>query len=238
MDRRKFLSGAGGVILASRVPSVLAENVSPAPDYSCKSTHRLTQGPYLLPDSPMRSDVREGTPGVPLKLKLKIINNIWCTPLSDCYVDIWHSDALGLYSGVENIVFDTETLAITNEPMIDMRGKQHLRGHQVTDEQGVVEFLTVYPGWYLPRLAHIHVRTVWRGVGSTAMDTQLYLPAEVEQAVYQTEPYAGRGPNPIDIERDIVMKGDVAATESLTVMLEKDGDGYIGEFTIAADSLG
>ena len=238
MDRRKFLSGAGGIILSSRVPAVFAENVSPAPDYSCQSTHRLTQGPYLLPDSPLRSDVREGTPGVPLKLKLNIINNIWCTPLSDCYVDIWHSDALGLYSGVENIVFDTETLAITNEPMIDMRDKQHLRGHQVTDERGVVEFLTVYPGWYLPRLAHIHVRTIWKGVASTALDTQLYLPSDVERAVYQTEPYAGRGPNPIDIKRDIVMKGDVAATEALTVNLEKDGDGYTGEFTIATDSLG
>jgi protocatechuate 3,4-dioxygenase beta subunit len=122
--------------------------------------------------------------------------------------------------------------------MIDMRGKQHLRGHQVTDQRGVVEFLTIYPGWYLPRLAHIHVRTVWRGVASTAMDTQLYLPTEVERAVYQTEPYAARGPNPIDVNRDIVMKGDVAATESLTVKLDKDGDGFSGEFTIATDSLG
>lgn len=238
MNRRKFLAATGGLVLSSQAPRALGEVVSPRPDYSCRSTHRLTQGPYLLPDSPLRSDVREGTPGVPLKLRLNIINNIWCTPMSDCYVEIWHSDALGLYSGVENIVFDTETLAITNEPMIDMRGKQHLRGHQVTDERGYVEFLTVYPGWYLPRLAHIHVRTIWRGVPSTALDTQLYLPDEVERAVYQTEPYSGRGPNPIDIQRDIVMKGDIAATEALTVVLEKDGDGFKGEFTIAADSLG
>ncbi len=238
MDRRKFIAGAGGVIFASHVPAAMAEAVTPAPDYSCRSTHRLTQGPYLLPDSPLRSDIREGAPGVPLKLKLKVINNIWCTPMSDCYVDIWHSDALGLYSGVENIVFDSATLAITNEPAIDMRDKQHLRGHQVTGENGVVEFLTVYPGWYLPRLSHIHVRTVWRGVASTAMDTQLYLPDDVERAVYQLEPYATRGPNPIDVKRDIVMKGDTAATEALMISLEKDGDGFKGEFTIAADSLG
>jgi len=29
-----------------------------------------------------------------------------------------------------------------------MVGKKFLRGYQVTDSAGRVEFLTVYPGWY------------------------------------------------------------------------------------------
>jgi protocatechuate 3,4-dioxygenase beta subunit len=238
MDRRKFMAGAGGVILTSQAPAALGEIISPIPDYSCRTTERLTQGPYLTPDSPQRSDIREGVLGIPLKLKLTVINDIWCTPITECVVDVWHCDALGLYSDVENIVFDSNTLAITDDQPIDMRDKKYLRGHQVTDEKGQVEFLTVFPGWYLPRLAHIHVRTIWRDVAFTALDTQLYLPTDIEHAVYQTEPYSTRGPNPIDIAKDLVMKGDVEATRSLTVALEKDGDGFAGEFTIAATSLG
>jgi protocatechuate 3,4-dioxygenase beta subunit len=154
--------------------------------------------------------------------------------MTECVVDIWHCDASGLYSGVENIVFDPATLAQTDDVPIDQRGKTYLRGHQVTDENGQVEFLTVFPGWYLPRVAHIHVRTIWRDVEYTALDTQLYLPTDVENAVYKTEPYASRGANPVDIEHDIVMKGDKAATRALTIPLEKDSDGFLGEFTIAA----
>ena len=101
-----------------------------------------------------------------------------------------------------------------------------------------MEFLTIYPGWYLPRLAHIHVRTIWRDVAFTAMDTQLYLPSDVERAVYGSGVYKSRGPNPIDVARDIVMKGDAESTRALTVPLEKDGDGYTGEYTIAASALG
>lgn len=238
MDRRRFMAGVGGVMLAGQAPRALGELVSPPPDYSCSTTHRLTQGPYLTPDSPLRSDIREGALGVPLKLKLTVLNDVWCAPISDCVVDIWHCDALGLYSAVENIVFDSETLAITSDQPIDMRDKTFLRGHQVTDENGEVEFLTVFPGWYLPRLAHIHIRTIWNGIEWTALDTQLYLPSDVEKAVYETEPYAKRGSNPIDIARDVVMKGDVDATNRLTVPLERDGDGFRGEFTIAATSLG
>ena len=217
---------------------VTSEIISPPPDYSCKTTDRLTQGPYLTPNSPMRSDIRESVLGIPLKLNLTVINDIACTPVSDCIVDIWHCDALGLYSAVENLVFDSNTLALTNDQPIDMRDKNFLRGHQVTDENGQVEFMTVFPGWYLPRLAHIHVKTIWKGVDWTALNTQLYLPTDVEQAVYRTEPYSSRGPNPIDIAKDVVMKGDVEATRKLTVALEKDGDGFAGEFTIAATSLG
>ena len=44
-------------------------------------------------------------------------------------------------------------------------------------------------------------------------------------------------PNPIGVDRDIVMKGDVASVSDLTVALERDGDGYKGSFEIAATSL-
>jgi hypothetical protein len=64
-----------------------------------------------------------------------------CSPLAGVTVDIWHADALGVYSDVAaGIVQSTDT-----------RGKKFLRAYQVTDELGVVQFETIYPGWYMSR---------------------------------------------------------------------------------------
>jgi len=236
MDRRKFVTAAGGMILAGHAPSILGESPVASPSSSCKATTRLTRGPYLLPSSPRRSDIRDNVQGVPLKLELTVLNDLWCTPAPEFVVDIWHCDANGLYSGVDNIVFDPNSLRVTDQA-INMKDKKFLRGHQVTDDRGKVEFLTIYPGWYMPRLSHIHVRLIWRDVEWTALDTQLFLPAEVERNVYQTEPYATRGANPTGVERDIVMKGDADSVRDLTVNLERDGEGFRGHYEIAALSL-
>jgi len=236
MDRRNFIAGAGGVILTSGAPGVLARPEVLNPSGACHPTTRLTRGPYLTPNSPRRSDIREDVSGVPVKLELTVVDDLWCKPASDFIVDIWHCDANGHYSGVDNIEFDPDTLQVTDQA-IDMKDKSFLRGHQVTGEDGKAVFTTIYPGWYMPRLAHIHVRVIWRDVEWTALDTQLYLPADIERAVYETTPYASRGANPIGVDRDIVMKGDTAAVNDLTIALDRDGDGYKGSFEIAATSL-
>ncbi|MDX1404326.1 MAG: hypothetical protein R3192_07310 [Woeseiaceae bacterium] len=196
----------------------------------------MTQGPYLVPGSERRSDIREDRSGVPLKLAMRVVDDLWCQPVSDFVVEIWHCDAEGYYSGVDNIVFDPATLRPTDQA-INMKDYTFLRGHQVTDENGKVEFTTIYPGWYMPRLAHIHVRLMWRDVEWTSLDTQLFLPADVERAVYQTKPYAVRGPNPTKIDRDIVLKGNATPLQDLTVKLDQDGDGFKGQFEFAAVSL-
>ncbi len=236
MDRRRFIAGAGGAILTSHASSVFGTSGIAYPNNVCRPTTRLTRGPYLTPNSPLRSDIRENSPGVAIKLELTVIDDLWCTPVADCVVDIWHCDAGGLYSGVDNIVFNPDTLRVSDQA-INMKDKSYLRGHQVTDENGKAIFTTIYPGWYMPRLAHIPVRAIWRDVEWTSLDTQLYLPADIEREVYQTAAYAARGPNPIGVERDIVMKGDAEAVRDLTVILERDGDGYKGNFEIAATGL-
>ena len=236
MDRRKFIAGAGGVMLAGQTGQVFAEEKLVYPSKACRPTPRQTQGPYRVPGVPQRSDIRDGSAGVPLKLELSVVDDLWCKPVSDFTVEIWHCDAGGYYSGVDNIVFDPRTLQPTGES-IDMTQESFLRGYQVTDEQGKVEFSTIYPGWYMPRLAHIHVRLTWRDVDWTSLDTQLYLPTDVEQAVYQTAPYVDRGPNPIDIDRDVVAKGDRTGVRALTAKVEKDGDGLVGRFRFAATAL-
>ena len=66
-----------------------------------------------------------------------------CTPLANALVDMWHCDALGVYSDVSS----QNTL-----------GQRFLRGYQVSDANGQVQFLTIYPGWYAGRAVHIHFK--------------------------------------------------------------------------------
>lgn len=235
MNRRRFLAGAGGLILSSATSRLLAEPANPST--ACYTTRQVTPGPFVLPESPQRSDIRGGLPGMPLALELRIIDDIWCEPVAGAVVDIWQCDALGRYSGVENLAFDRDSLRITGTTL-DLRGEDFLRGHQVSGEDGVVRFTTLVPGWYVPRLPHIHVKVQWRNVGWTALSTQLFFPGEIERAVYATEPYAGRGPNPIDSRRDIVIKGQQERLDALTLDLQKDGEGLAASFEIATAALG
>jgi len=65
-------------------------------------------------------------PGAQLRLLFNVskLNGEMCAPLPGAQVDVWHCDALGVYSDVENQV-----------------GKKFLRGYQITDETGTAEFI-------------------------------------------------------------------------------------------------
>lgn len=65
----------------------------------CPPTPALTEGPYYLRDVPRRQDLREGLSGVPLRLRL-FLRDRACRPTKGARVDLWHTDALGRYSGV------------------------------------------------------------------------------------------------------------------------------------------
>ena len=110
-----------------------------------------TEGPYWVDELLNRSDIRADPAtgavalGLPMTLAINVsslVNNA-ITPLPGAYVDIWHCNAVGLYS---DIAAEGTT------------GHKFLRGYQVTNAHGNVQFVTVYPGWYVSRTAHIHFR--------------------------------------------------------------------------------
>src|SRR5262245_13629784 len=101
----------------------------------CVVHPELTIGTHFIDDQLNRSDIRSEPsdhsikPGVPLKLNILVsgIGQRSCTPLRNAKVDIWHCDALGYYSGITNPAFDTT-------------GLKYLRGYQITNEKGTVQF--------------------------------------------------------------------------------------------------
>ena len=167
---------------------------------NCTLTPEQTEGPYYFDADAIRSDIREDREGTPLLLAIRVRDSA-CEPLRNAVVDIWHCDADGAYSGFEGA-----------------GGERFLRGTQVTNGQGIVEFTTVYPGWYPGRTVHIHAKVHLDN--STMLTTQLYFPDAVTEQVYANEPYVNRG------GPDMRNGDDGIFDEALVLDVEEDIDGY------------
>ncbi|GAB2927247.1 intradiol ring-cleavage dioxygenase [Streptomyces heilongjiangensis] len=146
-------------------------------------TSETTEGPYYIDADKIRQDITEDKEGIPFTLRIKVIDSETCRPLKDAAVDIWHCDALGLYSGYESFSegggtaptdapsgtpTDAPSGAPTGEPPSGGGGgggheeptsdTRYLRGTWKTDKKGFVTFRTVFPGWYRGRCVHVHTK--------------------------------------------------------------------------------
>ena len=90
LSRRGFLLAGGAALTTFR-----AFSETPG----CTLTSEQEEGPYYIDDETMRRDITEASPGVPLLLDIKLVDATRCAPLLNAAVDIWHCDALGVYSG-------------------------------------------------------------------------------------------------------------------------------------------
>lgn len=193
---------------------------------SCIVSPEQTEGPYFVDEKLNRSDIRSDPTdgsikqGVPLQLKLHVsqVGSNGCLPLAGAIADVWHCDALGVYSDVIDGSFNTV-------------GKKFLRGYQVTDAQGNVQFTTIYPGWYPGRAVHIHVKV--RTQGKTGQNyeftSQLYFDDAISDRIYSQPPYLTRGQRRIkNAEDGIFARGG----EELLLKLSKNQQGYTATFDI------
>ena len=98
--------------------------------------------------------------------------------------------------------------------------QRFLRGAQVTDADGIVQFKTIFPGWYQGRTVHIHAKV--HVDNSTVLTTQVYFDEAITDSVMALEPYSSRG------EQETRNADDFGFDESLTVALEPEGEGYVG----------
>src|ERR1044071_4496145 len=64
-------------------------------------TTETTEGPYYIDADKLRQDITEDEEGIPLTLRLKVIDAETCGPVRNSAVDLWHCSALGIYSGYE-----------------------------------------------------------------------------------------------------------------------------------------
>jgi len=193
---------------------------------SCVVRPQQTEGPYFIDEKLNRSDIRSDPSdgllkqGVPLRLVFHVsqIDGRFCTPLTGAAVDIWHCDAIGVYSDVTDPSFSTV-------------GKKFLRGYQVTDTNGTVEFVTIYPGWYPGRTVHIHfkIRTDSASQQGYEFTSQLYFDDSLTDQIHAQPPYTAKGQRTVNNDRDGIYRDD---GEQLMIQLTEDAQGYVGAFNI------
>ncbi|MBZ0307329.1 MAG: intradiol ring-cleavage dioxygenase [Anaerolineae bacterium] len=235
----RFLGGTGAALLiGSRLTSIVTgqtptgtPTVTPAPTAtgaplpSCIVRPALTEGPYFVDNRLHRSDIRSDTTtelvreGVILRLAFNVsdVSNNACAPVQGAMVDIWHCDALGVYSGVND-------------------SENWLRGYQLTDENGVAGFTTIYPGWYPGRAVHIHfkIRTDPDSESGYEFTSQLFFPETYNALIHTTlEPYRQKGLPNVPNERDNIFRGSEGL---LTLELtENEDSSYSAIFGVGLD---
>jgi protocatechuate 3,4-dioxygenase beta subunit len=214
---------AAGLIAGSVIPRWAAAGIQGP---SCVVRPEQTEGPYFVDEHLNRSDIRtdptdgQVKPGTPLALTLLVsrLNAGDCQPLPGAQVDIWHCDALGVYSDVQDPSFNTI-------------GRKFLRGYQVTDARGEARCVTVYPGWYPGRTIHIHfkVRTAPAAQRSFEFTSQLYFDDGLTDRVHAEAPYASNGQRTARNQHDWIYR---RGGDRLMLAPAAAADGYAASFAI------
>jgi protocatechuate 3,4-dioxygenase beta subunit len=133
-------------------------------------------------------------------------------------VDIWQCDAVGRYSDV-------------NDRRNSTSGQTFLRGQQVTNASGIVQFTTIYPGWYSGRAVHIHfkVRTAASSSPAYEFTSQFYFDERLTDRVHARAPYSTHTGQRTRNESDGPFRD--GGTQLILPVTER-GQGYSASFTV------
>lgn len=239
LKRREMLSFIGGIAVSligcSRGQSVPTELIDAVAQIETETTTttsdcivrpQQTEGPYFVDERLNRSDIRldpsDGSvkEGIPLRLVFRVtqVDGRSCIPVEGAIVDVWHCDALGVYSDVTDRSFSTV-------------GEKFLRGAQTTDVNGTAEFITIYPGWYPGRTVHIHfkIRTD-AAQQSYEFTSQLYFDDSLTDRIHTLSPYAAKGQRTQRNDQDRIFQ---SGGEQLMLQLTEEAQGYVSTFNLS-----
>jgi protocatechuate 3,4-dioxygenase beta subunit len=194
---------------------------------SCSLAPEQTEGPFYFDVDKIRSDVREDREGTPLRLALRVRDDATgCKPVENAVVEIWHCDGLGAYSGFGPASTGGGGPSPGGGTTTDE--ETFLRGAQVTNADGIVEFRTIYPGSYPGRTVHIHAMVHLDR--TSLLTTQLYFDDKFTERIYAEAPYSqGAG-------RDTLNSDDSLFDESLLLTLTQGSDDVTGMMTFDVES--
>jgi protocatechuate 3,4-dioxygenase beta subunit len=218
LDRRRLLAnvaaGAVGVFASTRGFAQAPRACMPTPDSG--------EGPFYFDPDLVRVDITEDVPGAPLDVAVQIVRAGDCATLDGARVDLWHADAIGLYSGYAR-------QPGTGDPSYSVEGKTFLRGTQFTDSGGSARFRTIYPSWYGGRTPHIHFK-VFLG-DDEVIASQLFFPDEFNNEVFaEWDPYRQRSDR-----RRTFNEGDTFLRDSVEgafCEMERTSSGYRGNAVV------
>ncbi len=161
--------------------------------------------------------------GVPLRLRMKVydLQGDDVTILAGAAVYAWHCDREGRYS-----MYDDEVAE-----------ENYLRGVQVADDSGWVEFESIFPACYSGRWPHVHFEVYASvedatGDGSKLRTSQLAFPQEVCEAVYATEGYEASVQNLAGVSLDSDMVFSDGHSLQMAKVAGSVSEGYVATLNV------
>lgn len=141
-----------------------------------------TKGPFPIhtPAQLVQANIVSDRKGIALLINFKVVNAT-NTPIAGAMVDLWCCDAEGYYSEYGG----------SGMQSVDFTQAHFLRGRQVTDASGEVNFISIYPGWYRGRAPHLHLE-ILNSSGKSLLVTQVAFPENISSQVYTVAPYKGQ----------------------------------------------
>jgi protocatechuate 3,4-dioxygenase beta subunit len=118
---------------------------------ACLPTADATRGPLYRRGAPWRTRLcPSDEPGVPLSISGTITRSGDCQPIARATLDVWQTNARGLYSNLFGLDDPADPRAF------------NLRGRLMSDDSGRYQFGSILPGryplfWPLTRPRHIHL---------------------------------------------------------------------------------
>ena len=186
---------AGDSTYAGSTSSAVSVAVTSSSSACGTQTLEGEEGPYFVDDSASgynrtkivsNLDGSSTQTGVPFALTLYVYDaKNSCAAMQNVQIDIWHCNASGVYSA---------------EASESTTGQTWLRGYQLTDSNGMVQFTTIIPGWYSGRTTHIHLRlrSTYNSASTGGDNTmQLFFDQTLVDTLATTvTPYSSEGKNP------------------------------------------
>jgi protocatechuate 3,4-dioxygenase beta subunit len=208
-------------------------------EQACSVTCEQILGPCWAPKAPVRQDISEGEPGIPMQLHFRLVDAADCAPLPGAEVEIWHTSASGFYSAedVEGGTFCTSG----DDHAIE---SYFFRGRAIADADGRVMFDSCFPGWYGGRALHIHLLVRMpdhageASTGNLQLVTQFYFPEDLTREIHSsTEGYVDRGqPDRIN-SNDSVLR-NARDADSFVFGIERMEDGAMLAWKTLQISMG
>ena len=230
MKRKSFLRSLGlasGAIVSAPIVAA-ASQLSQKPaggKGGCSLIPSETAGPFPLDLSDntffFRQDITEGRPGIRVIQRMRVVGVDNCQPMPNLRVNLWACDVNGDYSGYS--AFGSE-------------GQTYMRGYQITDDNGDVEFISILPGWYPGRVVHMHFQV--HVSSSSAAVSQFTWPHQAAVDIATNNPTIHtQGPDPMSPEVDGAFN-DGYEHQLATLDWDEDLQSYVSEIEVAIEGEG